>query len=55
MAQIGHLQSGGLNGLYQIIEKRLFKTVKREEIQGLGQKWLRWLLTYILIDFSWIF
>lgn len=46
---------GGVNGLYQIIEKRLFKTVKREEIKGFWQKASRWLLTYCLINFSWIF
>lgn len=46
---------GGVNGLYQIIEKRIFKTVKREEIKGTWQKLLRWVLTYTLINFSWIF
>ena len=56
MAQIGHLLfGGGVNGLYQIIEKRIFKTVKREEIKGTWQKLLRWVLTYTLINFSWIF
>jgi hypothetical protein len=62
MAQIGHMRSGGgINGLYQIVEKTLHVQVldagktKTGEVVSKHIFGLKWLVTYCLINLSWIF
>ncbi len=59
--QIGHLSSGGVHGLYQIIgqETRCIKDKINKKIQTktecVSYKLIQMIITFFLVDFAWIF